>query len=63
MITQSLKIKNGQLLNVMQTKCTCIFCHFLLLHLQNNFELLEAEHKADLSNIIPFNYNAKKKAM
>ena len=33
------------------------------LRLQNNFELLEAERKADLSNIIPFNYGTQKKAM
>ena len=33
------------------------------LRLQNNFELLEAERKTDLSNIVPFNYNKQKKAM
>ena len=33
------------------------------LHLQNNFELLKAEQKIDLSNIVPFNYDKQKKAM
>lgn len=33
------------------------------LHLQNNFELLKAEQKTDLSNIVPFNYDNQKKAM
>ena len=33
------------------------------LRLQNNFELLEAERKTDLSNIVPFNYNEQKKVM
>lgn len=33
------------------------------LRLQNNFELLEAERKIDLSNIVPFNYNRQKEAM
>ena len=33
------------------------------LHLQNNFELLKAEQKTDLSNIVPFNYDKQKKAM
>lgn len=33
------------------------------LRLQNNFELLEAEQKTDLTNIIPFNYNKQKKVM
>lgn len=33
------------------------------LRLQNNFELLAAEQKTDLSNIIPFNYGTKKKAI
>lgn len=33
------------------------------LRLQNNFELLEAEQKTDLTNIVPFNYDKQKKAM
>lgn len=33
------------------------------LHLQNNFELLKAEQKTDLSNIVPLNYDNQKKAM
>ena len=33
------------------------------LRLQNNFELLVAEQKTDLSTIVPFNYNKQKKAM
>lgn len=33
------------------------------LRLQNNFELLQAERRTDLSNIIPFNYNKQKKVM
>lgn len=33
------------------------------LHLQNNFELLKAEQKTDLSNIVPFNYDNQKKAI
>ena len=33
------------------------------LRLQNNFELLEAEQKIDLTNIIPFDYNKQKKVM
>lgn len=33
------------------------------LHLQNNFELLKAEQKTDLSNIVPFNYDNQKKVM
>lgn len=33
------------------------------LRLQNNFELLAAEHKTDLSAIVPFNYDKQKKAM
>jgi len=33
------------------------------MRLQNNFELLQAERKTDLSNIIPFNYSDKKKAL
>lgn len=33
------------------------------LRLQNNFELLAAEQKTDLSTIVPFNYDKHKKAM
>lgn len=33
------------------------------LRLQNNFELLEAKRKTDLSNIVPFDYSKQKKAM
>jgi len=33
------------------------------LRLQNNFELLEAEQKTDLTNIVPFNYDKQKIAM
>ncbi len=33
------------------------------LRLQNNFELLAAERKTDLSAIVPFNYDKQKKAM
>lgn len=33
------------------------------LRLQNNFDLLTAEQKTDLSTIVPFNYDKHKKAM
>lgn len=33
------------------------------LRLQNNFELVAAEQKIDLSTIVPFNYDKQKKAM
>lgn len=33
------------------------------LRLQNNFDLLTAEQKTDLSTIVPFNYDKHKKAI